>query len=343
MAALAAAAAAACPTSLQTLAASSSLSPIKVLRIPHLVPYNLGTALQEHLYQRRLDARAFVRELPSPSPASRIDAAGRGRGREALAREVANTDHLLLLQHAPVFTEGKRQKEMDQELSNACRKLGVDYVLARRGGLITYHGVGQITGYPSLDLAPMQLSVKCYVSYLETLFRTLLASDRYNLPTVEPPDGHTGVWADDYHKIVALGVQVRHRLTLDGFGFNISPAPLDFFSMIVACGIQGRFMTTLWTELGKKAAGGGKLPSAEEAERIWAANPDLRPSVADMMSVVAEHFGLQFGRRMEDVREEEAQYEVESTSQWMDENGKPALKLKSITLYGERIDLLVPP
>ncbi|KAE8233635.1 hypothetical protein CF326_g1317 [Tilletia indica] len=332
------AAAAACPSTIQTLAASSSLAPIKVLRIPHLVPYNLGTAVQEHLYQRRLDARAFLRDLPSPSPASRLETASAGDGREGRAREVASTDHLLLLQHAPVFTEGKRQKEMDQELSQACRKLGVDYVLARRGGLITYHGVGQITGYPSLDLAPMQLSVKCYVSYLETLFRNLLASERYHLPTVEPPDGHTGVWADEYHKIVALGVQVRHRLTLDGFGFNITPAPLDFFRMIVACGIQGRYMTSLWTELSKKAAG-GCLPSPEEAERLRASNPELGPTVAEMMPIVAEQFGRQFGRKMEDVREGEVQYEVEPDTPWTDEFGKPARKLTSITLYGERIDL----
>ncbi|KAK0566421.1 hypothetical protein OC844_000749 [Tilletia horrida] len=325
-----AAAAASCANTAKTWAASSQLTPIQVLRIPHLVPYSLGTALQEHLYRRRIDARAFLRELPSASPAGQLSSSNGGNERETRARAVASTDHLLLLQHAPVYTEGKRQKELNAELAEACQRNGVDYVLARRGGLITYHGVGQITGYPQLDLASMDLSVKCYVSYLETLFRKLLESPRYGLSSVEPPDGHTGVWADEYHKIVSLGVQVRHRLTLDGFGFNVSDAPLDFFRMIVACGIQGRFMTTLHSELRKR---GESAASADGTTQTQAP----RPSTASLMPIVAEHFGQQFGRQMRDVGQEDVSYEMEQTSAWTDDEGKPAHKLTAITLYGERI------
>ncbi|KAL9938957.1 hypothetical protein V8E36_001770 [Tilletia maclaganii] len=322
----------ACSSTAQTLAASKFLSPIRVISIPHLVPYTLGTALQEHLYKRRIDARAFLRELPTPSPASARHSQPSTSRREALAHEVASTDHLLLLQHAPVFSEGKRQKELDSELADACRKLGVDYVQARRGGLITYHGVGQITGYPSLDLAPMQLSVKCYVSYLETLFRNLLASPPYNVPTVDPPEGNTGVWADEYHKIVSLGVQVRHRLTLDGFGFNVSDDPLRFFRLIVACGIRGRHMTSLRSELGKAAA--AKEGKAQDDSTALSASI---PTTWSMMPVVADHFGRQFGRLLEELEGKHVQYEVDSSSSWRDENDQPLSKLNAITLYGERI------
>ncbi|KAK0564846.1 hypothetical protein OC861_004085 [Tilletia horrida] len=329
--------AAACASTARTLAASQALSPVRVLKIPHLVPYALGTALQEHLYQRRIEARSFLHDLPTPSPASTSAAGEDPNSREGKARAVATTDHLLLLQHAPVFTEGKRRKEVDPELAQACRKMGVDYVLAKRGGLITYHGIGQITGYPSLDLAPMDLSVKCYVSYLETLFRDLLGSESFRLPTVDPPENNTGIWTDEYHKIVALGVQVRHRLTLDGFGFNVSDDPLRFFRMIVACGIQGRHVTSLWTALRRQheeqGGGGGQVELGTVANK--------QPSAMEMMPIVSHHFGKQFGRRMEDLSEEHVRYETEASS-WSDQQG-PLQKATSITLYGERISVPLEP
>lgn len=130
-------------------------------RIPHLVPYPIGLALQEHLVHRRLAARSYLEQLPTPGPSSSSTASTSLAQRKA--EKVSAQDILLLLEHTPTFTEGRRKgaKEAiaDDAEGKRLRALGADYIVAQRGGLVTYHGPGQLVGYPIWDLQAMNVSV----------------------------------------------------------------------------------------------------------------------------------------------------------------------------------------
>jgi lipoyl(octanoyl) transferase len=146
-------------------AVGATLRPVLWSHIPYHVPYTLGLALQERLVARRFEARAQLAELPAPSPASRVAAAvapaSSSTSAQALQR-ISETDTLLLLEHTPVYTEGRRKGAREAVGDDAERqrleKLGADYLVTQRGGQITYHGPGQLVGYPIWDLAAMQVS-----------------------------------------------------------------------------------------------------------------------------------------------------------------------------------------
>jgi len=139
---------------------SSSLPPIYYSHIPYKVPYQLGLALQEHLVNRRIAAQENLRTNQSDHRAQRI----------------SSTDILILQEHSPVFTDGRRASHSTSEESESAdaerlkeegrrlKKAGADYCLTKRGGLVTYHGPGQITGYPILDLGEMGVSMRERVS-----------------------------------------------------------------------------------------------------------------------------------------------------------------------------------
>lgn len=156
-AAVKAASTAACSVASSSAAAAAALTPVRWTYVPHLVPYNLGLALQEHLVARRANARTYLSTLPSSSPSHTPSA------REEAAQRISATDTLLLLQHSPVYTEGRRKGAQvavgDDKDKIRLEALGADYVVAQRGGLITYHGPGQLTGYPIIDLAAMNVSI----------------------------------------------------------------------------------------------------------------------------------------------------------------------------------------
>lgn len=146
-------------TACSSRSAASALSPIRWTLIPHQVPYRLGLALQEKVVQRRLAAKKYLEEQPTASPASR----GSPSKQLEKARKVAWQDYLFLLEHTPVYTEGRRKgaKEAiaDDTEGRRLSSLGADYILSQRGGLITFHGPGQIVGYPILDISRMNVSV----------------------------------------------------------------------------------------------------------------------------------------------------------------------------------------
>lgn len=198
--------------------------------------------MQEYLVQSRSDARAILRSADS-SPEEVLEK----------ARTRARRDTLLLLQHTPVYTEGRRGGEYAQtpeeveQLTQRFHAIGAEYHQTLRGGLITFHGPGQLVGYPILDLGSMGVSTKCYVDKLQRVFRNVLAQRK--LPSVDPPQDHTGVWTDEQHKITSLGIRVRHRITSHGFAFNVEQEALEWFRYIVACGIQGKSMTCLQREI----------------------------------------------------------------------------------------------
>jgi lipoate-protein ligase B len=119
------------------------LPPIAWTYLKGHVPYTVGLALQETLVSRRLEAKAALLGL-SPSESDQI----------SRAEQIASTDVLLLLQHSPVYTAGRRERDPVTAAAEGerLRKLGADYVSTMRGGQTTYHGPGQLVGYPIFDL-----------------------------------------------------------------------------------------------------------------------------------------------------------------------------------------------
>lgn len=157
---------------------------------------------------------------------------------------VANGDLpgvLLLLQHPHVYTLGRRGRDTDVlASSDALRKLDVDVYHSDRGGEVTYHGPGQLVGYPILDLRAAGLGPLKYVRALESVIVSTLAELGIPATTEEKP---TGVWVGDA-KIAAIGVRVSRRTTMHGFALNVNP-DLSYFDHIVPCGIPGADVTSI--------------------------------------------------------------------------------------------------
>ncbi|KAJ7460991.1 hypothetical protein B0H11DRAFT_2057680, partial [Mycena galericulata] len=149
----------------------------------------------------------------------------------------SHKDILLLLQHRPVYTTGRRQTEESvQDERLRLTKIGADFVTTPRGGELTFHGPGQIVGYPLIDLsrASPPTPVREYVCRLQKALQLHLL-EAHGIKHV--PSDHTGVFLDEDTKIASIGVQVRHRLTTHGFAINITREPLLWFDQVVACGL----------------------------------------------------------------------------------------------------------
>lgn len=197
-------------------------------------------------YQTRQQQEIIARKL-----------ANRQRKKDGAAPEPAG-HRLIFCEHPPVYTLGK-SGSMDhllldeQQLSEA----GFEFFKINRGGDITYHGPGQIVGYPLFDLDEFFTDVHKYVRYLEeAVIRTLRA---YGLEG-KRVEGYTGVWLDSNgvlpeRKICAIGVHLSRWVTLHGFAFNIN-TDLSHFDHIIPCGIADRdkAVTSLARELGRPVA-----------------------------------------------------------------------------------------
>ncbi|KAI0666265.1 lipoyltransferase [Trametes maxima] len=147
-------------------------------------------------------------------------------------------DFLFLLEHRPVYTFGRRQANDPEEMAEASRleATGADVVFTTRGGQTTYHGPGQIVGYPLLDLGRSSppMGIRDYICRMQKLLQTHLAEEHdIKYATSE----HTGVFLDAHTKVASIGVQVRHRLTTHGFAVNVTSEPLQWFDRVVACGL----------------------------------------------------------------------------------------------------------
>ncbi|KAF8641022.1 hypothetical protein AX17_000667 [Amanita inopinata Kibby_2008] len=147
-------------------------------------------------------------------------------------------DLLLLLQHRPVYTPGRRQSEESVKDERVrLTNIGADFVTATRGGLLTYHGPGQLVGYPLLDLSRFTptMGVRDYVCRLQKSLELYLR-EAHGIGSI--PSEHTGVFLSSTSKIASIGVRVRHRLTTHGFSLNVTKEPLAWFDQIVACGLD---------------------------------------------------------------------------------------------------------
>ena len=159
--------------------------------------------------------------------------------RRRIAGEIPDT--LLLLEHPPVFTLGKVAKaEHVLDAGDA------EVVETDRGGDVTFHGPGQLVGYPIVDLNALKRDVKWYLEQLEETMIRLAAA--YGITAGRLPP-FTGAWVGDA-KLGAIGVRVERWVTSHGFAFNVS-TDLSWFARIVPCGIQGKAVTSLAALLGR--------------------------------------------------------------------------------------------
>jgi lipoyl(octanoyl) transferase len=173
-------------------------------------------------------------------------------------RAGARPDALLLLEHPHVITLGVKARDGGPSgggapplrnvvaSADALRQRGVTVHETGRGGDVTYHGPGQLVGYPIIDLRPDRCDVHRYVRDLEeVLIRTAAA---FGIEAVRVP-GLTGVWVHT-DKLAAIGVRISRWITSHGFALNVS-TELDYFDLIVPCGIRDRGVTSLAKLLGR--------------------------------------------------------------------------------------------
>jgi lipoyl(octanoyl) transferase len=161
---------------------------------------------------------------------------------------------LLLLEHEPVFTLG-RNASRDDILwpSEKRRAAGIEVFEANRGGKVTYHGPGQLVGYPILNLSPDRRDVKRYVTELEEVLIRGLARWGIAASRSERKDRVTSVWVGN-DKIGAIGVHIARWITTHGFALNVTNESLENFSGIVPCGISDGGVTSIERETGQRVS-----------------------------------------------------------------------------------------
>lgn len=167
--------------------------------------------------------------------------------------EEPTSNYLVFCEHPHVYTLGKSGKPEHLLLDEqGLKDKHASYYLINRGGDITYHGPGQIVGYPIIDLDNFFTDIHLYLRTLEEAVILTLAE--YGLQAGRYP-GYTGVWFDadndNARKICALGVRCSRWVTMHGFAFNVN-TDLDYFKNIVPCGIDDKDVTSMQRELGRK-------------------------------------------------------------------------------------------
>jgi lipoyl(octanoyl) transferase len=183
-------------------------------------------------------------------------------------------DTLLLLQHPHVVTIGVKKDGRAHILATPEQLAsgGIEVFETGRGGDVTYHGPGQIVGYPILDLNPDRRDVHRYVRDLEEVMIHVCADYGVTAGRIK---GFSGVWIDDA-KIGAIGVRISRWITSHGFAFNVT-TDVEFFNLIVPCGIADRGVTSLAKELGRT------------------------PEMTEVEDRIVEHFARVFERTKEKV------------------------------------------
>jgi len=193
---------------------------------------------QEKVLQEAISAKSAIREARDNN------------------RDVSNMPqsqhHLFFVEHPHVYTLGKSGNIENVLLSEEnLAKRGIDFFRINRGGDITYHGPGQVVGYPIFDLEKFYTDIGKYLRNIEEVVMLTLAE--YGLKG-ERSAGETGVWLDPdkrgrERKICAIGVRTSRWVTMHGFALNVN-THLDYFNFIVPCGIQNKQVTSLQKELG---------------------------------------------------------------------------------------------
>lgn len=189
---------------------------------------------QEELFAGIISAKRENRnrEIPAPTP-----------------------NYFLFVEHPHVFTLGKSGNAANLLVNrDILQERGATYYHINRGGDITYHGPGQIVGYPILDLENFFTDIHKYLRFLEQMVIDTLAE--YGLQCERSP-GETGVWLDvgtaNARKICAMGVRASRWVTMHGFALNVN-ADLSYFDLMIPCGIRGKGVTSISKELGRPVA-----------------------------------------------------------------------------------------
>jgi lipoyl(octanoyl) transferase len=194
---------------------------------------------------------------------------------EAAARVAAGGEEtLLLLEHEPVFTLGRNAVRSDVLFTpERCRQLNIEVRETDRGGKVTYHGPGQLVGYPVVNLSPDRRDVRRYVRDLEDVLIRALADFGVRGERSPLAERVTSVWVGN-DKIAAIGVHISRWITTHGFALNVTDDPLEFFSGIIPCGILDGGVTSIERAAGRRLA---------------------LPQIA---SSIVRHFGEVFGREI---------------------------------------------
>jgi lipoyl(octanoyl) transferase len=189
-------------------------------------------------------------------------------------------DVLMLVEHDPVVTLGRSSKDKNL-LSSAgfLASKGVELFEVERGGDVTFHGPGQLVGYPIVDLRRHKQDLHWYLRQLEHALIDALGT--YGIPG-ERSTGYTGVWTKG-RKIASIGVHARDWVTWHGFALNVT-TDLSYFDLIVPCGISGVVMTSMERELG---SGPDAVDVMREVEAAFGRAFDLTP-VATPRSALLE-------------------------------------------------------
>jgi len=194
------------------------------------------------------------------------------------------SDLLLLLEHPPVYTRGRRTEAGELPMGESWYlSQGIDVVQADRGGRATYHGPGQLVGYPIMRIDDV-------VGYLRTMERALIAALRDAGIEAACREGLTGVWVRD-RKVGSIGVHVSRGVTTHGFAINVEN-DLQPFEWIVPCGLEGVRMTSVAHERGDRApgalAGFTPLVAARFAEAFGRAARSVTPASLEWAQVALE-------------------------------------------------------
>lgn len=167
----------------------------------------------------------------------------------------STTNHLLFVEHTPVYTLGKSGKKEHVLIDEATmQEKGIEYFHINRGGDITFHGLQQIVGYPILDLDKFKPDLGWYLRSLEEVI--ILTMAQYGI-VAGRSKGETGVWIDadipgKERKICAMGIKCSRWITMHGFAFNVN-TNLEHFDLIVPCGISDKKVVSIEKLIGKKA------------------------------------------------------------------------------------------
>uniref|UniRef100_A0A061S2J0 lipoyl(octanoyl) transferase n=2 Tax=Tetraselmis sp. GSL018 TaxID=582737 RepID=A0A061S2J0_9CHLO len=156
--------------------------------------------------------------------------------------------HLLLLQHNPVYTLGKRGRQEDfREAQQDVLRQGIDVEAVPRGGEVTFHGPGQLVAYPIVNLRELRVGARAWIERLEQCVVDTAAV--FGVTAKGQVPGRTGVWVEE-RKLAALGVKISHGISSHGLALNVS-TDLSFFSKIVPCGLPDKEVTSLEKETGE--------------------------------------------------------------------------------------------
>lgn len=200
------------------------------------IDYNQAWDLQTELFNSVIDTKLKNRDLP-------------------IEEQISTPNYLLFCEHPHVYTLGKSGDRAHLLVNNEqLKEANAQYYEINRGGDITYHGPGQVVGYPIFDLDNFFTDIHKYLRYLEEAIIRTLAEYGVKSGRVE---GLTGVWIEgntpQARKICAMGVKASRWVTMHGFALNVN-TNLSYFNNIVPCGISDKAVTSLEKELGKPVA-----------------------------------------------------------------------------------------